>query len=213
MLEALGTPLVARILEHLLPPDIRVGGGDGDIEGDCGAGTSSLWAECDAALAALHAARLACRPFDEAARLHLLHTVVLTPETAPCAGPRRGPDWARFPMLRTLQLARWGMEPGDYEGYHPSGREVAPAEAAAFDAFFPPGRDTLSAGARGYLAAATALDMCGSQLGTKQRLLGLAARLPGLRTLMAGRGVGGDDLVAAVAGLPGLERLHAPSLT
>ncbi|KAI8470149.1 MAG: hypothetical protein J3K34DRAFT_459028 [Monoraphidium minutum] len=216
-LEALGTSLVARILEHLMPPDIR-GGGDSDAEGDWAAGTRSRWPQCGAALAALRTARLASKSLDEAARLHLVHTVALTPQKAArataCAGVRRGPDWARFPALRALRLEKWSItELGSNEAHFPQERARVLAEAAAFDSLFALGQNTLSAGACGCLAAVTALDLRSSWVGTKQRMLALVARLPGLRALMVGvSALDGEHLAIAAPGLPGLEFLYAPGV-
>ncbi|KAI8462939.1 MAG: hypothetical protein J3K34DRAFT_527390 [Monoraphidium minutum] len=206
MLEPLGSELVARILQHLLPPDLRGG------RPSAFAARSSPWGECAPALAALHAARQTCRLLDEAARTHLLHTVTLTPEAAigAAAGAGRGagglcgPDWARLPGLRTLRLQDWRLasqEPRD-----------APA-AAAFRSLFAlgPGAAPLGPAALGCLAAVTALDLNDCELDA-QSPAALTARLPGLKAVSGAAYSYGCNVIAAAAGAPGLERVYAPTL-
>ncbi|KAI8462938.1 MAG: hypothetical protein J3K34DRAFT_162766 [Monoraphidium minutum] len=196
-LESLNTPLVARTLQHLLPAD--EGGGGGADDG-----------VRPAPLAALHAARLACRQFDEAARTHLLRTAKLKPAHltgrggGSGGGGGRGPDWARFPALRTLRLeGSWDLWVDD-----PSIMERRRAEAQAdFDVCFgipPLCGEALGAAALGCLAAVTALRWEYRELDAPN-LAALVARLPGLREL---RGpLSSAQLVQSAAWLSGLERL------
>ncbi|KAI8463590.1 MAG: hypothetical protein J3K34DRAFT_141860 [Monoraphidium minutum] len=172
-----------------------------------------------AVLASVRAARQTCKLFDEAARLHMLHTATLTPESA--KGSRAsgdadgdadgvgggGPDWARFPALRRLRLEGWWLVEG------PSFGEDTYYDAEDLRMFFVRGPDgkPLGAAAVGALAAVTALDSSDSTLDAASLLL-LTARLPALRELLVCEAAESFSLVGAAAGAPRLERLSAPGL-
>ena len=61
----------------------------------------------------LRSARQAARGFDQASREHLerAQNIRLTPSNA--SNAHGGPDWARLPQLRRLELRFWGPPQGE----------------------------------------------------------------------------------------------------
>ncbi|KAI8462446.1 MAG: hypothetical protein J3K34DRAFT_527743 [Monoraphidium minutum] len=210
MLESLESALVVQILQHLLPPDY------GDRCRDMHSAARA------AALASLRAARQTCKLFDELARVHLLHTARLTPDSVERGGASGaadgggggggGPDWARFPALRTLRLEGFflALEGDWYASDHR--RSMAQSGAAALRVLFVgPDHAPLGAAARRALAAVTALDLRESDVGAASLQM-LTARLPGLKELRFSNDAFGVVAIGGAAGAQRLERLSAPGL-
>ncbi|KAI8462943.1 MAG: hypothetical protein J3K34DRAFT_527393 [Monoraphidium minutum] len=175
----------------------------------------SRWVQCSPALAALHAVRLSCQLFDEVARTHLLHTVVIRADS--CIAGGRGPDWARFPALRALRLHAWRTAAASDASASSEQRAKGEAAAAALIAHLGPcpadgGKGEpqgAAAAAAACLARATAVDL-GDCCRGAPCLAALAARLPRLASATTYFSLEGCAVVTAATGLrhvllPGLQ--------
>jgi hypothetical protein len=194
MLDKLSSELLARVLRHVLPPQQ-----DGASPWDC-------WGK----LRPLHAARLACRALEVAAREHLATAVRLTPGNT--WRSQATPDWRRFPALRAVRVEDWTVRTASdavqkeeqllHQQALGASFGYAPADAGQLlDSFHP-----------GHLSRITALEIRHSDV-FMDHLASAVARLPALNAVaIIGHVRSVSEVCRALAHATGLERLILPDV-